>query len=179
MLTQPGAGRREDNQIAMALRPPTKEIESESPYEARILLMTFARRAAGEMSRRVGRIAAAALGVDASAAALDCSGTLCASVLVLPDPAPGASLAFQNVCHWPRGLNTHEPVSAVTTSSSNKAPSVPVRTHEYSSSRRCRCIATLESVSPAPEGAGPTRLSRSPLVVLGEVPCVTVGHGAS
>ena len=41
----------------------------------RILLMTFSRRAAGEMSRRVERIASAALGVDASAAALDWSGT--------------------------------------------------------------------------------------------------------
>ena len=41
----------------------------------RILLMTFSRRAAGEMSRRVERIAGNALGVEASAAALDWSGT--------------------------------------------------------------------------------------------------------
>ena len=41
----------------------------------RILLMTFSRRAAGEMSRRVERIAGLALGVDASAATLDWSGT--------------------------------------------------------------------------------------------------------
>ncbi len=41
----------------------------------RILLMTFSRRAAGEMARRVERIAGNALGVDAAAAALDWSGT--------------------------------------------------------------------------------------------------------
>jgi DNA helicase II / ATP-dependent DNA helicase PcrA len=41
----------------------------------RILLMTFSRRAAGEMTRRVDRIVATALGVGASAAALDWSGT--------------------------------------------------------------------------------------------------------
>jgi DNA helicase-2/ATP-dependent DNA helicase PcrA len=41
----------------------------------RILLMTFSRRAAGEMGRRVERIAGNALGVDAAAAALDWSGT--------------------------------------------------------------------------------------------------------
>ncbi|HEY9720764.1 MAG TPA: UvrD-helicase domain-containing protein, partial [Oscillatoriaceae cyanobacterium] len=41
----------------------------------RILLMTFSRRAAAEMSRRVEKIAGAALGIEASAAALDWSGT--------------------------------------------------------------------------------------------------------
>ena len=41
----------------------------------RILLMTFSRRAAGEMSRRVEKIAGAALGIEASAAALDWAGT--------------------------------------------------------------------------------------------------------
>jgi DNA helicase-2/ATP-dependent DNA helicase PcrA len=41
----------------------------------RILLMTFSRRAASEMSRRVERIAGNALGIDAAAAALDWSGT--------------------------------------------------------------------------------------------------------
>ncbi|MEJ0011966.1 MAG: ATP-dependent helicase [Bauldia sp.] len=41
----------------------------------RILLMTFSRRAASEMARRVERIAGQALGIDAAAAALDWSGT--------------------------------------------------------------------------------------------------------
>ncbi|HVY19416.1 MAG TPA: ATP-dependent helicase [Bauldia sp.] len=41
----------------------------------RILLMTFSRRAAGEMSQRVQRIAGNALGIEAAAAALDWSGT--------------------------------------------------------------------------------------------------------
>jgi DNA helicase-2/ATP-dependent DNA helicase PcrA len=41
----------------------------------RILLMTFSRRAAAEMSRRVEKIAGAALGIEASSAALAWSGT--------------------------------------------------------------------------------------------------------
>jgi DNA helicase-2/ATP-dependent DNA helicase PcrA len=41
----------------------------------RLLLMTFSRRAASEMARRVERIAAGALGVDNAAAALDWAGT--------------------------------------------------------------------------------------------------------
>ena len=41
----------------------------------RMLLMTFSRRAASEMSRRVERIAGHALGVDGAAAALDWAGT--------------------------------------------------------------------------------------------------------
>src|SRR5665213_3714957 len=41
----------------------------------RILLMTFSRRAAAEMARRVERIAAVALGVENAAAALDWAGT--------------------------------------------------------------------------------------------------------
>jgi len=40
----------------------------------------------------------------------------------------GVSPAFQNVCHWLRGLNTHVPGSAVTTSSPSSAPSVPSST---------------------------------------------------
>ena len=40
----------------------------------------------------------------------------------------GVSPAFQNVCHWLRGLKTQVPGPAVTTSSPSRAPSVPVMT---------------------------------------------------
>ena len=40
----------------------------------------------------------------------------------------GSSPAFQNVCHWLRGLKTQVPGSAVTTSSPKRAPSRPVIT---------------------------------------------------
>ena len=40
----------------------------------------------------------------------------------------GVSPAFQNVCHWSRGLKTQVPGPAVTTSSPSSAPSVPSST---------------------------------------------------
>src|SRR5215204_899381 len=51
----------------------------------------------------------------------------------------GPSPAFQNVCHWSRGLKTRSPASACTTSSPSNASIRPSRTKLYSSSRECLC----------------------------------------
>ena len=48
----------------------------------------------------------------------------------------GSSSAFQNVCHWPRGLNTRSPTSATCSSSPSRTETRPSRTKLYSSSRR-------------------------------------------
>ena len=83
----------------------------------------------------------------------------------------GSSPAFQNVCHWLRGLNTRSPGPASTTSSPSSAPMRPSSTKLYSSSRVCRWsgaasargdigCSTSEKRSPA---SNPSIMKRTPM----------------
>src|SRR3954470_20722364 len=84
----------------------------------------------------------------------------------------GSSPAFQNVCHWSRGLWTRSPGPASITSSPRSAPIRPVRTKLYSSSRVWRCsgaasargdigCSTSENRWPA---SAPSTMKRTPML---------------
>src|SRR5918992_950441 len=81
-----------------------------------------------------------------------------------------SSPAFQNVCHWSRGLKARSPASAYTTSSPSCAPIRPWRTKLYSSSRECRCsgahrcrggMGGSTSANPPP-ASSPQTMKRTP-----------------
>src|SRR5215203_824379 len=83
----------------------------------------------------------------------------------------GSSPAFQNVCHWSRGLKIRSPGPPTRTSSPSSAPTFPSSTYEYSSSRVCRCrgaasergdIGCSTSEKPRPVSS-PSIIQRTPI----------------